>query len=268
MNVMPCKKENAIKVVAFLFIFSRSFTSGEIEFIKSIHDGDSDELPVINDIRSVKIQVGNQSIFNQSVPSEVVGITFSKITPSAKVLWSFTIQDNICVIRCESYTRWDEVYGQASIYIEKFLSRNFEDNHLDTIGLEYLDQFKVNDNSIGWTYDLFRENSKYIPSYINDTDNYWHSHTGFFRNGLNGSNQILNRLNIDYIYEEAAYVINMLTQHHINLQGKLIKITSSEEIKSVFDELHNINKEILCDLLAKNMLSQIKLGCKNYEQNN
>lgn len=261
MNVRPCKAENAIKVVAFLFVFSRSFSVGEIEAIKSLHEGDRDEMPVINDIRSVKIQVGNQPAFNQAVPSEVVGITFSKITPSAKVLWSFTIQDNICIIRCEDYTRWDEVYSQAVSYIQRFIARNDENNILETIGLEYLDQFKIDSNVTDWSKELFRENSKYIPKYIIDINDYWHSHTGFFRDGLSSSNKILNRLNIDYVYESGR-VINMLMQHHLNVLGDSVEIINLERIKSLFEELHDLNKEMLCSLLTNDVLSLIKLECK------
>lgn len=93
MNVTPCCENNAIKKVAFAFHFQKAFTLGELSALKSLHKGDDDDLPGVQEHKAVMVQFNSADDVQAAPQQGISGLTFQKVKPNGKAEWSFTIED-------------------------------------------------------------------------------------------------------------------------------------------------------------------------------
>lgn len=265
MNVRPSRTENAIKVVAFAFQFERSFTLGELSVLESLHEGANDSLPRKQRLEALTIQFNPASPGIQtSAQPNTGGITFDRLTPTGEAEWAFTAKDNTAVVQCTVYSRWEEIWGNARAYVERFLPVLGENNRIISAGLEYLDEFVILDEKTDWISDLFDRNSKHLTQNMFETDSYWHCHTGFFSPTQDDRGRFLTRINLDYINNnEAEHVVVSKMQHQLQLVEAIpFPEFLQNDMNGFIEDMHNLNKSVLFDMLSNEMAAAIKLEIK------
>lgn len=260
-TIKPCSGANAIKVVAFAIKFREEVTEEEVQKALDIHQKNSifkTFLPRKQLHEAVTVELGLGSMPQSSI-KKLGGVTFDKLTENGEQKWALIVKSDSLVCICTEYTRWAEVWKQASDLLS-YLLPAVESKKVSEIALEYVDEFTIEgykDNS--WTTELFNSKTKYLSPNVFEQTSLWHSHCGFFN-----TDHLLTKINVDYVLDEQndmQPLVRIHTQHRkTDLENACI---SNEFLSGVvsqsLENQHQINKDILRDLLSQNILQIIKL---------
>lgn len=270
MKVKPCRDANAIMIVAFALEFQRDFSVGELQLLLSLHKGDEDALPQVQKHESFSIQLNPGSHQQITGPTDLGGVTFSLMLPNGTHEWSFMARQNTVVIQCTNYTRWSEISNKAFDFINRFVPKISESNMVNAIGIEYRDEFLIRDSSAGWMQELFKTDTVYMPSYLFDVNKLWHSHSGCITDVTideeEAAEQMLTKINIDYIHEQGVgHKVVSTTHHRISfgdMKSNFVDF-SQGEMASYVEAMHDKNKSVIRNLLSDDMLKAINLEGSN-----
>lgn len=259
MNVRPCREENAIKMVAFVFEFNKPFSIGAIELIDSMHDGDYDELPAKRPIEDIAISIGPSGV-QYSHQSHQKGISFQQIARNGEPEWAFTVNNSSVVIQCAAYTGWTNVVKRTKLISEKYLPALLDGNELHSVSLEYRDEFSILEPGSDWKSDLFNQCSNLLPRFIFETDGLWHSHLGYYSKVETA--EVLTRINLDYVIQDSKkHQLVVVTQHRIDTKNIGFDLPKNElPGMHLIHLMHRLNKEIFADVLTKSMQDRIGLS--------
>jgi uncharacterized protein (TIGR04255 family) len=263
--VRPVNQNNAIKIAAIAIEFSDVFKESDYQNAISLYQKDKglvSELPRKQQQAAVTFQVNNpQSFQNQALG----GVVFDRLAPNGLQEWAITMRHNSFIVTCGVYSRWDIIWPKAQSFIKKF-STIIEDMKVSAAGIEYVDEFYINEKDPTWKESLFKTNSKYLPSNINDLNDLWHSHHGYFSNeGYTNESRTLTKIETDYVLEESEIgktKISIKSHHRSELQNLMTTtdFISKGTFRSMVVGNHGMNKRILVDLLSDNILKKISLG--------
>lgn len=266
--VQPANEHNAIKIAAFAFALQpESITHDILEHIQNHYN--NQQFSDYNNLVPHNSIVVNFTESNQKITSDALGgLSLLKVDGLGNKIWEIVIDKDAIIATCYRYTRWNEIFEQAKNYIKEIL--NLINKELKIIGLtlEYIDEFTVLDHSNNsWKEELFLENTKYLPSHIFEISNPWHSHHGFFFNGRDPLNQkILINLNIEYVItNQSIYNLVIRSQQRslLNSAVDFNETAMDTSINTAMVENHEINKNLLRDLLSEAALQSINLGDNN-----
>ena len=263
-NVQPCKEQNAIKVAAFVFEFGKQLDMTVIEnTIAFYNDNESfkKELPRMTPHNATTIQIVNG--IQEAAHNELSGVTFERFNSSGEPEWSIRLIKESINISCHEYTRWDEVWPKVKEYFNK-LEPILSIHDVSLVGIEYLDEFIINEKDSDWEKELFNIDSKFIPNHVFELNDFWHFHHGYFSNNIDSElgKRTLNNVNISYFGEGDIIKVHIRTQHKYMITQEGIKITEdfiAKEAENIINSNHEINKEILRNLLSTEMLKAIQL---------
>ncbi len=258
LNVRPCNKENAIKTVAFALELEKEISESTITAIQNLYKENKDfqdDFPLENVLSSVKVQmgVGVQQISSTAISG--VNYLSSETNPN----WILRIQGKTISITCNAYTRWEHVWGYSRKYFGKIIEC-FDDYSLIKVALEYLDEFQVSDtkNNI-WIDELFKDSSPYLPKFIYEMKEPWHSHNGFITE--DAARRTINLININFgKTNTSSGLLTMQTQHASTFyQAHRLEVNVLDQIIEVMEHNHQANKDLLDVVLSDEMLDIIKL---------
>ncbi len=264
-SVKPCKMDNAIKVAAFVFEFVKPLDKTVIENAIKLHNDDEvfkKELPKVTSHNAITIQIidGVQKASN----NELSGVSFERFNSSGEHEWSIGLIKESINISCYEYTRWNEVWPKVKEYFNR-MEPILSAHDVSLVGIEYLDEFIINQKDADWEKELFNTDSKYIPNHIFELNDFWHSHHGYFSNNIKSvlGDKTLNNVNIGYFIEEnVTNKVHIRTQHKYMITQADTKITKDfimSEAENIINSNHEVNKEILINLLSTEMLKSIQL---------
>jgi len=263
--VRPFNRNNAIKIAAIAIEFSDVFKESDYQNAISLYHKDKElvtELPRKQLQEAVTFQVNSPQAFqNQALG----GVIFDRLAPNGLQEWAITMRHNSFIITCSEYSRWDEIWLKAKSFIEKF-TIIIKDMNVSAAGIEYVDEFYINEEDPTWKEFLFKTNNKYLPSNINELNDLWHSHHGYFSNeGYLNELRTLTKIETDYVPEESDIgktKISIKSHHRSELQN--LQTTTDFISTGTFESMvvgnHVMNKRIMVDLLSDNILEQISLG--------
>lgn len=264
MKVKASRDQNAIIAVAFALEFNRPFTKEEMDALNEKHQGDQDELPSVQAHQVMSFQISPGIAVPPQAVGGVEGVTFARINPNGKPSWSFSAQNNAVTIRCTNYTRWEQVWENTQVLLSRFLTDNVvNDNSIATVGLEYDDEFYVLEpDDPTWKLDLFEPETTLLQKHIFELPCFWHSHSGYFTFSQEGGHRILNTCNLDYLRDDRQ--VNKVvckTQHKVLPEETIGNLSDSmtDQLPKLINEIHEINKNIMRQLLSKRMQTQIGL---------
>lgn len=242
----PINSVNAIDAVAFIVAFSRSFTSREMENIKTLKEKLVEELPAYSEIKGVKITMNELGV--QESESISSGINLSCFSESGEVKWKLEINEAQIVITCKVYDRWAKVWGKAQQYLQAVLDvLDLNNLEVNVLALQYVDRFieKID------TYDIsnvFNVETKYITTNALDAGTLWHIHQGWFEE-YEHSNNLLNVLNIATNKKNNMIVTTIDHAAHAQFVNNAIVAQElfgdSKLCETIFSDLHNNNKKII-----------------------
>ena len=167
-------------------------------------------------------------------------------------------KDHTLVFQTTNYIGWEESldFAQKSLdFFIGFIESQGLNKQVRSFGLEFLDEFIVPDPDSNWINDLFCSNSKYLPQYVYDQKGFWHTHFGFFQDG------ILTRANLDYITDDQNRFKQMISmQHRLAMPhdqpGMQLKVAAPSIITS-YGLMHNMNMALIKDLFTHEVLKDI-----------
>ena len=261
--VSPYNKENAIKSAAFALEFNKDIDANILNMIKELYQRETQfqkDFPNEEIIQTVKMQM-SQNIQEIST-SQLGGLSYT--TQSADGFsWKLLIQGNIVSITCNEYTRWDEVWGFSKRYFEKILSK-LESYSLNKVVLEYLDEFSIKDLSNNkWLDELFKTDSPYVPKFVYEINEPWHSHNGFMKK--NKDSHTINLINMNLLKNNINEEGNLMmqTQHASSLLAPVVLEKNIDDgiqmIEKTMEANHQFNKELLSVHLTQNILDKLSL---------
>lgn len=264
--VKPCNDGNAIRVAAFALEFPEGIDESIVaELIKVYHENDDlvEALP--------RKQINHALTLNLESPSNasvktIDGVTFDRLTSDGKQEWAIVLARNSIVVSCGKYTRWEDVLANVKRYFDIVL-RVLDGRAISIVGLEYVDEFIISNHTEDWKGEMLNNKSKYLPSNIFELPDLWHSHHGFIVNGGSSNvNATLNNFNVDYLIEDqaisATHKVMMRIQHRTEL--KELEACSDDFFDrialKIFKNNHTLNKDIMRNVLSKEMCVEIQLG--------
>lgn len=261
--VRPSNEKNAIQAAAFALELNREVDERAIEKIRAAYqreDEFSKTFIVEEVITAIKVQMMGAK--QEVTSSEIGGLNY--IFPDGpKPKWILRIQANTISLTCQVYTCWDEVWTFAKKYFA-LIFKELDDYSLMKMVVEYLDEFHIADvRTNKWIEELFRPETVYIPRFIYDINDPWHTHNGFITEEKNGdkSRRTINAININFVKNDmSGGALGMQTQHASSFYlAKKIDLDTLEDIENVMVHNHNQNKSILNQILTDEMLNKIGL---------
>lgn len=269
----PIHDAHAIEQVAIIVEFNRLLDDSSLKEVYELSGKFNDDLPGKVEMarQGLSIPLEKQGAVTQH-PLISMGIGLRRVAPDGTIIDELRIERSSITFITTSYTRWEKIWGKASLYFEELLPTYLSnDGNLSAIGLNYIDKFvwKGNPDECSPKF-LIREDSKYVCNHIFATKELWHSHTGVFIRVDNHTKRLLN-VNIDYIddikSEGQKKIVSIATTitDQFN-QPSYIPIDNTENqfsiIESHLNEIHVFSKSVLSDLIIENMCKRIALNEK------
>ncbi|MAX54460.1 MAG: hypothetical protein CL537_02920 [Alcanivoracaceae bacterium] len=203
----------------------------------------------------------------KQVKSESIGgWGFHKQDPATKLkIYGIEIQQDQISVILGDYESWSidglRILGYLTRALDVLRGLGYVGD-LSHAGLNVVDVFLLEDVCSAWKESLLNINSIYLPKFIFDTKDYWHSHSGFFSILDKRGEQMLNNCNVSAtkvgVGKKDRLKVN--TSHHVEFAEKF----NVESIQSLYDDylclFHNKNKEIVMDVLSGAAAKEIGLS--------
>lgn len=252
--IKPFTDTNAVKVVAFALKLEENFTfealSAVIEKLRC-DDFFKKEFNKINDQVEVSLTIGPDGSVqhNQSMN----GIVFEKKeNEDSQPSWVVSINKDSILVNCFQYTRWKNIFPESESIISKVF-KIIGSKNIESITLEYLDEFEILDVSSDWIKSLFKQDSGYLLKNIFECKSFWHINHGYFIDIDGLSESILNNLFINYFADEHDGLKNKVhvrAQHRLGLNEEY----DNANIARYFNAIHEHSKSIFENMIHDDIL--------------
>ncbi|SEJ57233.1 TIGR04255 family protein [Pseudomonas linyingensis] len=268
----PIKTAHAVAEVIFFFEFSELLISSRKK-MDDLKAGMVDLLPDAKEQKSVQISLGDDEA--ASVQHSADAIQFSKQSPAGELQWLARVVGPTLSVHCVDYSRWAPVKTQFLAILECALNSLGIKDGFSGVGLKVIDRFRYNESA--GAYDLARlvdPESKYVSRHVFDSGHRWHFYSGWYERDavdLEGV-EVLSQLNLDssFVAISDGVLQNFVTFDHTlalkNVEmgnGVLVALeggsSAVDVISKVFDNLHEVNKSIIRDVLSKEVADRMNL---------
>ncbi|WP_150046560.1 TIGR04255 family protein [Methylomonas rhizoryzae] len=280
-RIQPVGGDHAIEVMAIGVEWSSPLDESCLHALQSIYT-ESQELkesfPQFSPVQAFLIQethqigvvrmeqqphLGPEGITPPQFVTKAAGFDANRVDVNGKISWGVSIRPDFLSCNCTAYDRWKNVKPRVVEallpFIEAAIGLGAE---ISAIGLQYQDAFRLLDGiSPETTKQLFRQDSRCIPSHLFDEPSFWHCHQGWFSNGCN-SRRILNNITTDLAEVDSVHFARIGGQHRIfsvSFDGKTQNRIETCEIDEVLEGLHEENKKVINEMLSDGALEAI--GC-------
>ena len=256
----PHSETNPLASVAFGLLFHREFREVDIKaFVDAVN---SDLIRVVPGRKFLK---GQTFEISNGVPraldlEQISGVEYSKFNDAGEPIVTFKVNGAEARVLLSSYQSWQLAWEVVSPILETALSVLCGLNSQKALVSQYQDIYKVEKGVSGWKNVLFRENSKYLPSFIYECDDLWHSHSGWYDYLEN--RKLLTQLFLNFLDQQdeessSVYsVLDMKFNHVLHLnEGENTPL----EWKTVFRSIHDYNKMIFSNMLSDDECGAIGL---------
>lgn len=270
-NFEPIHAAHAIEQVAFVVQFDRPFNDAIFSEIREISKRFEADLPGKMEIQSMSFAIGAQPVLQSPQQHAPTGLILRRTAPDGSVEAELRIEQRSLTFLTTRYTRWDEIWSQATVYFNVLLPLYITQAgaRLLAVSLNYIDKFAWNGNLANCTPNsLLRPESKYICKHIFETKDFWHSHTGSFIRVNNFTKRLLN-INVDYIDElvrdgtRRVIGITTVLTDQFNQAGYDEYVADQDAsiamINNRMQDMHIFGKSVLTDLITYQMCQRIAL---------
>lgn len=275
-NFEPIKENHAIAEVVFLLDFSEPLLPRELKTILNRHQCIENKYPFFTNHVGVLTGIpSREGVFPiMSTPREVLtGIQFFNQLPFQTSTSSIFVGEGMRINYTE-YKGWETNQKAALNIIKTLLNENSP--IITRVSLAYRDSF-IADN---WSdtvdkkvslENLLSKDSKFIPLNAFNCAYPWHSHHGFFESVQAKQYKILSNINTGLIYqgntevEQATHSAEVYISTEMNciFDSMHCKCLDMDKIAEIFEDLHDRCKNVVKDLLTKDMLDRI--GIEDYK---
>lgn len=271
----PIKKSHAVgELVVYFEVLDKLFsTKSEAQKAKEVI---TPFFSRADDSPSVEI---NLDINGATTEQRRDGFTFIKFRDGTQEMsWVLRMSGNHLSLHSIDYTRWDAIFPQIIDYLTTAFSVIERPLNFSSIGIKVIDRFRFvgatpEDYKLGVLLD---PNSKYISQHAFSAGQRWHVNTGWFEKSPAGdeTEELLHQLNADSSMfvgaegknEALVSIDHSATLGNINRMGGIPLRRFSNKDQHFFSSLrdslqflHEKNKQIVFDLLNKEVASKINL---------
>lgn len=262
--VQPAAGKHAIEVMALAVEWARPLSPEELGEIGELYL--SSELlqrflPQFDRLQGIVLQFGNDGTAIGS--PEAGGFQISQAREDGTPAWVVTVLPNLLTCNCMVYDRWDTIKPKALEVMMPIITLATTCGHnIAAVGLQYQDAFRVDTpKPSDATQRLFRPEGAWLTPRIWNGNGPWHIHQGWFSQSAD-NRLVHNLLKIDLVTELGGSLFKINGQHRAVTVGgsqEQSKPIKSNDVTSVLDGLHHANKNVLYELLAGSVCSQIGL---------
>ena len=217
----------------------------------------------------IGFQIGNAAVQQLSASSS--GHVFTRTSPAGVVEKELRLDNVGVVFRSAVYTRWTDMAGDASRFLDVLLPFYGDPLSIASIGYTVVDKFlwKGAPEQCDPTL-LLRPRSKYVCPHVFDERDMWHSHTGVFIREDAHTKRLLN-LNLDCLEEvlpsgDTRRVISVTTVvtdsfNQPSYQGLTpVPLHSAGSfVSSKMDAVHDFSKKVFAESINDATCQRIAL---------
>ena len=262
------RSDNALQRVVFIVQFRQDFSEQDFERFDNNSKNWREELPRRSVSNAVLLQPGsNRVAFDDE---RIVGLSYEALLKDGAVEFGLRFDESRVLFLAGRYTRWAEVWPHAQKFLGAAIELVPKENPVISFASEYTDLFKATGKYEEFDASgILRQGSRFIPSHVFERAENFHFHTGFFETRDKPSrHRVLTRINADLRDndEEKTRDLSMVLFHQIsshrepwsgeNGLGKEILDRGLEN----FDSLHQIDKDVLREILNDQMSNSIGLN--------
>lgn len=277
MIARPLAGSNAIEAVAFVLTFAREFTQAEIEFLLSLQEKHKAELPSFLKIQGLTVNLADSTEKKPTVMHQTqkfTGVLLQHFQETGKPDWALRVSNNIIVVNCWLYTRWDEVWPKAKkLLLSASQVVDSDSNGITSMTMQTVDKFEYDGIPSSYSItDVFNAESPFLTKKAIGAGTQWHVHQGWFENLAEQGDQGLRRLNVINLASALHNEKLVSTIDHVGKIDFLNGVLPAREISSpsdlppndliidqIFNELHEGNVNVLLQTLSSEMLNSIGL---------
>lgn len=269
LQFQPINEAHAIVEAVIFFEFEPVFNEADLSRFLPLQQELKTEFPVGNPMQMIQFRIDQQT-GTQALEQRPSGLELKSVDEAGAPEWLVRIIEPNISIHCLKYTRWDNVWKQASKTLTAVFSKiGPTQSVLRNVGLKYIDRFVYDgdEDKLDITA-LINAKCAYITPKSFETDGRWHTHSGWFEKGENGS-EILNQVNIDAAFQmqdNKRRHFTTIDMNHIARNLTPESVPSLKEalekgavISTLLDRLHNLNKAVLSDILTADVRKRINL---------
>lgn len=269
-NVTPAGGKHAIKNVILALEWQAPLDPSVFAKVSALHDKFKDKLPRKLDQQAVTINIGGplpapQAPNTPAIP-QIVGVVFDRTKPDGEPERLVNVSQNILIVQCGEYSRWIPIRDEAFTYFRNILPLTLEHHPVSTIGLQYTDEFYITGDFNSAPVDcIFDSKSKYIPQNAARLTDLWHSFHGFFERFEEATaHRRLTNVNVTLVDQVDRRVVQIIGSHKCLLDAPTAdwkKLLEGEDsvLLTLYEQMHKLNKSIMCDLLNADIKKRIGL---------
>lgn len=261
MSLYPFAGAHAVQSAAFAFEWAQPLTDSEFAEVVALHERLKGSLPTLSQNKALTIELGSGT----PVTAQGLGnVVFSRPPHGSGGAPSriLEISRDKCVGQINEYTRWEHVWREVLRWFEVVAPVLVRNHPVRIIGLQYNDVFhwRASPESLDLRH-VFKEGSPYLPPNVFGLKDLWHSHHGYFvHRDAPMTHKLLENVNVNLLDELGQRSILISTVHKAEFPTLLFKSEELlESLRTVIPDLHLRNKEVLGDLLAKDVVKIINL---------
>jgi uncharacterized protein (TIGR04255 family) len=207
------------------------------------------------------LPVEARNIVPPQFTAKPAGFNASRMGTGEKILWAVSARPEFLSYNCLAYARWRNVNPKALMALQPFVDKVLGIGaQINAIGLQYQDAFRLLDGaSPETTKQLFRSDSRWLPSHLFDEPSFWHCNQGWFSKGPD-SRRVLNNVATDVADINGVHFARIGGQHRIfaiSVDGKTPNRIDTGDIEAILDSLHVENKNLIRGMLSDGALAAI-----------
>lgn len=257
---IPLNKKHAIESASFVIAYEKPFPQAVIDSLASLQELLKEDLPMFQPMKVVELRFEDGTPSTPTVGKDS-GVFLQNINPDGKQTWGLRVEANHIILTSFQYDNWAAISNHA-FKILKIVANLLVDqeNALSVVGYQVVDKFISPPTSDYSIKDVFNTKSEFLNKHVLNAGNLWHIYQGWFDNSSsNEGNRVLNVLNIATNGTVDGLVTTI--DHNVQIQGRISSKESVNEdwLRKTFNELHEINKNVISKALNAKQKKAIKL---------
>jgi len=261
----PIGDKHSIEVATCIAAHEKPFSHSSLNALETLKETLSSEYPIFSPVHSVELKL--EGTPNQELPPQiktgVSGFSLQTINKETnKPTWAIRANENVAEISCFDYDRWGSSSAKALKDLSVVLSTGAdEQNPLIFLALRVVDRFIGPSQEAYQLNQIFNLNSRFLTKQVKQAGALWHVHQGWFESKSEFKGRFLNVLNLSTNETPAGIIttIEHTIRYHSDPEALSSSNNSEAYLRSIFDILHEYNKQTIRDLLNAKQLTAIGL---------
>lgn len=260
---IPSRSTHAIVGTAFACELAAPVSTEIVTDFVRRYDADEDlksQLPAKSEERGFRIELGLH-VGQVGQDGGLLGARFERYSPDGIIEWSLSLRGALLLVSCNAYSRWSDVFPQATQLLQWALdAMSAFGVGITAVGLEYQDEFNwQGDIEQMNPTELFRSDTDVLPAQMLARRGLWHNYAGWFEDSpAQVKCRRLVNVNVAFVQRENRGVAQV-TCSHKGLVSDLAAEAAEIPIASLLDELHTEHKQLVGRLLADPIKQRINL---------